>query len=172
MVNDSIEIRVEAAGWTEAMADAAGTCRASAAAALAVATPADRGAALSVLLSDDDTVRCLNRTYRGRDEATNVLSFAQRGPSETQQEERWPRAEAVLLGDIVVAFGVTAREADAAGRPIADHLSHLIVHGVLHLLGYDHEDDAEAEIMEQLETRVLAGLGVPDPYEGVVERQT
>ena len=101
-------------------------------------------------------MRRLNRDYRGKDKPTNVLSFPRRrllagrlGP---------------LLGDIVLAAETVAREAEDEGLALDDHLTHLIVHGFLHLLGYDHEDEAEAAVMEGLETAILGGLGIADPY--------
>jgi probable rRNA maturation factor len=111
---------------------------------------------LAIVLSDDSTIRGLNRTWRGLDKPTNVLSF----PS----PESGSIESVSHLGDIVIAFETTAREAKEEGKPFADHLMHLTVHGYLHLLGYDHESDAEAAAMERIETDILAGLGVPNPY--------
>ncbi len=115
-------------------------------------------------LADDDAVRHLNRRYRGRDSATNVLAF----PASDCAPGRLPALHAggppLALGDVVLAYETARVEADAQGKPFAGHVRHLMVHGVLHLAGYDHEDDASAEAMEHLETSVLAGLGVPDPY--------
>ena len=108
---------------------------------------------LTILLTDDATVQDLNTRFRGKDGPTNVLSF----PA--------PATAAPHLGDIVLAYGVCAREAAEQGKPLARHLMHLTAHGVLHLLGYDHETDADAEVMEALERDILATLGVPDPYE-------
>jgi probable rRNA maturation factor len=110
---------------------------------------------LTIVLSQDDEVRELNRRWRGRNRATNVLSFPMKslGP-----DGRRP------LGDVILAFETIAREAKAAQKPLGDHLSHLVVHGVLHLMGYNHKKPAEARRMEGLEVRVLAGLGIPDPY--------
>jgi probable rRNA maturation factor len=106
---------------------------------------------IAILLADDERVRSLNAAFRGKDAPTNVLSF--------------PAGEgAPELGDIALAFGVCAREAAEQGKSLAHHLQHLTAHGVLHLLGYDHESDAEAEAMEATERAILAGLGVPDPY--------
>jgi probable rRNA maturation factor len=124
------------------------------------ATPVE----VSIRLTDDAEVRELNRVYRGQDKPTNVLSFAGDGtePGEALDVEGAER-QPVLLGDVVVAFETTAAEAAAMGRPIEAHLAHLIVHGVLHLLGYDHLEDGEAARMEALETLVLDGLGYPDP---------
>jgi probable rRNA maturation factor len=107
---------------------------------------------VTILLTDDATVRELNARFRQKDAATNVLSF----PAPKNPERH--------LGDLALAYGVCAREAAEQGKPIAHHLMHLTVHGVLHLLGYDHMRDDEAEAMEGLERAVLAGLGVPDPY--------
>lgn len=113
------------------------------------------GAELSVVLTDDASIRAINAQWRQKDEPTNVLSFP--APPATPGAPR-------LLGDIVIAHETTAREAKAEGKPFADHLGHLAVHGFLHLLGYDHESDADAEVMERLERAILAKLGVPDPY--------
>ncbi len=97
-------------------------------------------------------MRDLNARFRDQDKATNVLSF----PAPPNPEDH--------LGDIALAYGVCAREAAEQGKPIGRHLQHLVVHGVLHLLGYDHMSDDEAKVMEDLERALLAGLGVPDPY--------
>ena len=121
-----------------------------------------RPAEVSLVLADDTMVAALNRDYRGKDGPTNVLSFP-------QQDGEAPPAGVLpgmpdMLGDVVIAFGVTAAEARDQGIPLADHLSHLCVHGMLHLLGFDHIDADEADRMERLETDILGGLGVPDPY--------
>jgi probable rRNA maturation factor len=108
--------------------------------------------ALTILLGDDATLQRLNCDYRGKDKPTNVLSF----PAAANEHG--------YLGDIAMAYGVAAREARAAGKSLCDHASHLAVHGVLHLLGYDHETAADAELMEPLEVAILAGLGIADPY--------
>ncbi|HEY1943306.1 MAG TPA: rRNA maturation RNase YbeY [Roseiarcus sp.] len=114
------------------------------------------GAELCVHLETDAHVRELNARWRGLDKPTNVLSFP--------AADLASLAQARLLGDIVLAFETVAREAEEEGKPLADHYRHLVVHGFLHLVGFDHEDDADAEIMEAMETRILARLGVPDPY--------
>ena len=113
---------------------------------------------ITILLADDATVRDLNARFRGRDNATNVLSF----PAAPQPG--LGLAGSQPLGDLAVAFGVCAAEAAEQGKTLGDHLQHLVVHGVLHLLGRDHENDADAEAMEAIELTVLAGLGVSDPY--------
>jgi probable rRNA maturation factor len=147
---------VEAGDWP---AETALEERVSAALAAAVAsarpqlTPA---AEVSFVFTDDEHVRDLNRRYRDKDSATNVLSFP--APQLT------PDAFGPQLGDVVFAYETVAREAADNGLPFDHHLSHLIVHGFLHLIAYDHETDGEAVAMETLETRILARLGVADPY--------
>lgn len=129
----------------------------SAAAALA-AHPSFAGHGVAdacVALSDDDNVLALNSTYRGMNKPTNVLSF----PAGSG-----PRDGVIPLGDIVLAVETITREANEQGIPTAQHLQHLVVHGLLHLLGYDHEAEDEAEEMEALEIAVLATLGIPNPY--------
>jgi probable rRNA maturation factor len=112
---------------------------------------------LAVVLSDDAAIRALNRDWRGKDAATNVLSFPAK---EARPDRRAPR----LLGDIVIAYETVAREAAAEGKPFMHHLAHLAVHGFLHLVGYDHEANGDADAMERLEIAILARLDVPDPY--------
>jgi probable rRNA maturation factor len=118
---------------------------------------------VTVSLADDIVQRQLNRDWRGIDHPTNVLAFPAWTPGAPI-----PPAAPLLLGDVVLAFETVVREAEEQGKPLADHLSHLIVHGVLHLLGFDHAGEAEAAIMESLETSILARLGVPDPYRGTM----
>ena len=118
---------------------------------------------IGVSLADDAAQQALNRDWRGTDRPTNVLAFPAWEPGTPV-----PPGAPVLLGDVVLAFETVAREAEEQGKPFAHHLSHLIVHGILHLLGYDHATDADAEAMERLETSILAGLGVPDPYRGTM----
>jgi len=142
-----IEIEVEAEAWTGALRDAEAVVDRAAQAALG-AVEGD----IVVLLTDDAAVRELNGRFRDKDRPTNVLSFP-------APENAFPH-----LGDIVLAYGVCATEAEAQSKTLADHLSHLVVHGVLHLLGRDHEDDAEAEEMEAEERDILAQIGVADPY--------
>ena len=114
-----------------------------------------READLAIRIVDEREGQALNRHYRGKDYATNVLSF----PAELPEGVKLP-----LLGDLVICAPVGAREAAEQGKPVAAHYAHLTVHGVLHLLGWDHEHDKDAEAMEQLEREVLAELGLPDPY--------
>jgi probable rRNA maturation factor len=114
---------------------------------------------LGVTLADDVEQQRLNREHRGQDAPTNVLAFPAWEPGRPV-----PSGAPVLLGDVVLAFETVAREAAEQAKPFADHFRHMIVHGVLHLLGYDHQTRAEAAIMELLETSILAELGVPNPY--------
>jgi probable rRNA maturation factor len=123
------------------------------------------GAELAVMLTDDEGIRTLNRNWRGIDKPTNVLSFPALQPTAPPGDDDPPR----MLGDIAIAYETLRREADEEQKPFDHHLSHLAVHGFLHLIGYDHETDAEAEAMEALEREVLAQLGIPDPY-GMRER--
>jgi probable rRNA maturation factor len=118
---------------------------------------------LAIILGDDAQQRRLNRDWRGIDRSTNVLAF----PA-WESGSPVPADAPLLLGDVMLAFETVAREAQEQGKSLADHLAHLIVHGVLHLLGYDHATDAEAAIMETLETSILASLGVADPYRGTM----
>jgi probable rRNA maturation factor len=113
-------------------------------------------AELSLVLTDDARIRLLNRDWRGFDKPTNVLSFP---AADADDDDPGP-----LLGDVIVAHETMAREAAAEGKSFDDHVAHLLVHGLLHLFGFDHETDAEAEEMEALETEILAGLGIADPY--------
>ncbi len=150
-----IDIEVEDEAWSTALPDAEALTLAAAQAALA---QFDSPGGVTILLTDDETVRELNARFRTQDKPTNVLSFpAPPLPEDMANPEHF-------LGDVALAFGVCAREAAEQGKPIGHHLQHLVAHGVLHLLGYDHIDDADAEAMEGLERVVLAGLGVPDPY--------
>ena len=118
-----------------------------------------READLAIRLVGSKEGRALNRHYRGKDYATNVLSFPAELPEGLPPGVRMP-----LLGDLVICAPVVAREAREQGKPLNAHYAHLTVHGALHLLGWDHEDSREAEAMEQLERDILAGLGVDDPY--------
>jgi probable rRNA maturation factor len=149
-----IETRIDGAGWTalEGLdALVAGSVRA------ALEESGDElaeGAEVSLLFCDDAAIRELNRQFRGQDKPTNVLSFP--GPDSLETS--------VFLGDIAIAFDTVAREALEQRKPLEQHCRHMIVHGFLHLLGYDHEDDEEAEAMEAMEIRILQRLGVDDPY--------
>ena len=121
---------------------------------------AETDAELSVKFTSDEEVRALNASWRGKDKATNVLSFPMSDPAGSAG------GRALLLGDVVLAHGVCAAEAAEKGVPIETHAAHLVVHGTLHLLGYDHETgDEDAEEMEEIERRALASIGIADPYQ-------
>jgi probable rRNA maturation factor len=153
----TIDLALRSARWRKALPDAAERAEAAARAALAGARRRlPHATELSIVLGDDALVRTLNARWRGRDRPTNVLSFA----SGEKRRAQHPH----LLGDVVLAFETVAGEAAAQQKPLADHLMHLVAHGVLHLLGFDHGRAAEASRMEALERRVLKGVGVPDPY--------
>jgi probable rRNA maturation factor len=161
----SIDVTVACAAWLSAGADAVALATTAARAALADAAPSTVAASLRVgiVLTDDAEQRRLNHSYRGADSATNVLAFAL-GDAPSPAPAGAPR----LLGDVVLAFETVAREAAEQEKPLADHLRHLVVHGVLHLLGFDHENDTEAAIMESRELAILKNLGVPDPYRDTI----
>jgi probable rRNA maturation factor len=156
-----LDVIVEGGAWPdtdlmEALARRAMT------AALNVASDAPEGGIeISLLLTDDAGIRSLNREWRGQDKPTNVLSF----PAPPQPGVPGLR----LLGDVALADGTVRREAETEGKAFEDHVTHLLVHGILHLLGYDHELEGQADIMEALEVKVLAGLGIADPYRGLAE---
>lgn len=153
----ALDIETEDDRW-DAIADRDRTLQRAADAALAVLPePPATDLLVSVLLTDDATIRGLNRDWRDQDKPTNVLSF----PSPSAAA---PPGAARPVGDVALAFETVAREAGEEGKTIGDHAAHLVVHGVLHLLGHDHHEDEEAEEMERLETLALARLGIADPY--------
>jgi len=157
---DAPEVEIDLAiihtAWKRALPSVASVARRAAEAALAQSGKRIGAAELSLVLADDATVQELNARWRGKDAPTNVLAFA--------SEEPPAKGKPVLLGDVVLAYETVAREAREQGKRLADHLRHLVIHGVLHLLGYDHIKPAPARRMEALETRILASLGVADPY--------
>ena len=160
---EAIDVSTESEDWLAACPEAEELSLKAAQAALAEAAAmgfaAEAALTLGIMLSDDAQQRGLNRTYRGKDSSTNVLSFALADP-----DSLTPPGAPVLLGDVVLAFETVAREAAEQNKPLSHHLQHLVVHGVLHLLGFDHENDADAAIMEAREVEILQTLGVPDPY--------
>ena len=140
---------------------------------MAAAKAASTGPAeLAIVLSNDSTVQALNRDWRGKNAPTNVLSFPAAPMLSGAPSLPVPRrggkspAPSPYIGDIVIAYQTTAREAVAEGKRFDHHLAHLAIHGFLHLLGYDHENDRDAEKMESLERRILGRLAIPDPYAG------
>lgn len=156
MTTPSVEVVCDSALWSAVpTAERLATCAAEA--ALAAARPSlGRDAEISILLTDDAAIRALNRIWRGIDQATNVLSFPAAAPERL--------AGAAHLGDVAIAIETMRREAEAEGKTPADHLAHLVVHGVLHLLGHDHELESQAQTMEALEVAILAEFGIADPY--------
>lgn len=150
------DIRVEDDRWAQGR-DLNAVVAACLTATAAEIETARENAELAILFTDDSAQRDLNKTYRGKDASTNVLSFPF---GDTPLPANMPRP----IGDISLAYETIMREAEDADIPPDAHLHHLIIHGLLHLLGYDHEDDAMASIMERMETRVLERLGIADPY--------
>ena len=147
-----IDVEIEDEAWLQALPDAVTLVERAAQGALDTLPKTEQGGAVAILLTDDDAVAELNTRFRGKPKSTNVLSF--------------PAAQSAYphLGDVALAYGVCAAEAQAQGKSLADHLTHLVVHGVLHLLGYDHEAEADAEVMEQMECEILRRFGIADPY--------
>ena len=149
-----IEVLVRSTCWRTEPGAENTVKKAIRAAAKAVSTPP---AELAIVLGDDSAIRALNRKWRGQNAPTNVLSFPAAASSKGLPASPY-------IGDIVIAYQTTAREAVAEGKPFNHHLTHLAVHGFLHLLGYHHDNDRDAEAMERLERRILKRLAVPDPY--------
>jgi len=152
-----IDVMVQSPRWKKQPRASAIVRKAIQAAAKATST---RYPELAIVLTDDSAIRALNHDWRGFDKPTNVLSFPALQPEGAGGEDDAPR----MLGDIAIAYETTRREADEEQKPFDHHLSHLAVHGFLHLIGYDHENDDDAEDMEALEREILSSLGIPDPY--------
>lgn len=165
----TVDVIVEAADWAALDLAAIAERAASAVAArLGLRGPAE----LSVLATSDAAVARLNADFRGKPAPTNVLSWPAQplAPPAPGQPPPRPEPDAtgeLALGDIALAWETCAREAEIGGKPLADHATHLVVHAILHLLGYDHTCDEDAALMEGLETEILTALGLPDPYSGV-----
>jgi probable rRNA maturation factor len=156
-----VEVLVEDGRWADAGIDAVAERAARAALAAAGRDPDQHE--IGLLACGDARIAELNEEFRGKPHPTNVLSwpaFHGAVPEPPGQPGEGP----LFLGDLALAYGTCAREAETAGIPLADHAAHLVVHGVLHLLGHDHADDAEADAMEALETKALATMGIRDPY--------
>lgn len=149
------DISIDDEAWN-AVADLEGLATRAVATSLGLVDMAD--AQLALNFADDETLGRLNAQWRGKPKPTNVLSFPA-GPGMT------PPDEPAFLGDVILASGVTQAEAREQGKSWADHTAHLIIHGVLHLAGHDHETEEEAAVMEALEIRAMAALGLPNPYE-------
>ncbi len=153
----ALDLSIESPGWPPEDELRALAERAVAAVAAELGLDAQDECELSLLFTDDARMQTLNRDWRGKDKPTNVLSFP---AFPVRPGDRLPP----MLGDIAIAHETVEREAAEERKPLAHHLSHMVVHGMLHLLGHDHEDDGEAEIMEDAERRILARLAIPDPY--------
>jgi probable rRNA maturation factor len=171
--NLDISFSLEAGDWEAAVADVEQLVEAAARAAFEAAERPEilngATAEMSLVLADDALVQTLNRDYRDKDKPTNVLSFALLDGSDDSDDDTddvLARAEGmpILIGDVILAFETVQREAREQGKSIGNHLTHLVIHGVLHLLGYDHQSDPDADRMERLETSILARMGIADPY--------
>lgn len=145
----TLDLRIEDSHWTDVIAGIEDVCVMALEAGYAIT---HRNGEVALLLTDDAEMHRLNRDWRGKDKPTDVLSF----PADEM--------EAPFLGDIAIGFGVSSADASTRGIPLASHLSHLLIHGYLHLLGHDHMEDTEAREMEALEVRALATLNIADPY--------
>lgn len=156
--DELVVVSVTDDAWIDARADAPAFCREAARKVREhnQRTQGDAIGEITIVLADDESVRQLNREYRGLDKPTNVLSFTASSPPIP--------GEVAPLGDIILGFETVNRESKELDTSLVHHIQHLVVHGCLHLLGYDHEDDRDAERMESLETSILLGLGIPDPY--------
>ncbi|MCX7304049.1 MAG: rRNA maturation RNase YbeY [Hyphomicrobiales bacterium] len=153
----SIDLTVEAGEWPARRSLRALVQKAVEAALVEVGAATDAPCELGVVFTDDAHIRALNAAWRAKDKPTNVLSFPafKLSPGDTLPP---------LLGDIVLAAQTVSREAELEGKPLGHHISHLVIHGLLHLLGHDHEEEGEADRMEALERTALARLAIPDPY--------
>jgi len=160
-----IHLSLDDARWG-AVAAVAPLARRAARAALKRQASGLRSAELSLVLASDRRLRALNRDWRGVDKPTNVLAF----PADDAVSDGAAAGPPRQLGDVILAYETVTAEARAQGKSTAAHLSHLVVHGVLHLLGFDHQTDAEAIDMEAAEVAILAGLGLPDPYRALSGR--
>ncbi len=154
----TVDVQRAAPGWKTLPGVAALVRRSARQTVVMADIPVLKGATIAVLLADDARVRAVNQQWRSQDKPTNVLSFPGAAADRISQSP--------CLGDIILAYETIAAEAQAETKPMAHHIAHLVVHGVLHLLGYDHMTLADAERMEQRESAILASLDVPDPYAG------
>jgi probable rRNA maturation factor len=178
-----ILLSIEESGWQEAAPAGMSLetlVERAARAALIAAAPRLKLGEVSIVLASDERVQTLNREWRGQDKPTNVLSFPGGDPDDFEEDEEedddssededededYEGPPPLQLGDVILAWPTVRREAEAQGKPVAAHMSHLLVHGVLHLLGYDHQEEEQAGLMEGLEVAILAGLGIADPYGG------
>jgi probable rRNA maturation factor len=154
-----LALEIEDPRWTTALPSVAKFLEKAIALALADVDDKSRTVEVGVRLVDDGTIQALNRDWRGRDKPTNVLSFPLGDPAPVDDPDfPW------LIGDIVMSFDTVTAEATRDGKSLEHHVVHLAIHATLHLIGHAHEDEAEAEAMEAVEVKLLAGLGIPDPY--------
>jgi probable rRNA maturation factor len=154
-----LALEIEDPRWTQALPNAAELLEQAIGLALADVGGDSRTIEVGVRLVDDGTIQGLNRDWRGRDKPTNVLSFPLGDPGPVDDPDfPW------LIGDIVMSFDTVTAESIRDGKSLEHHVAHLAIHAALHLIGHDHEDEAEADAMEALEVKLLAGLGIPDPY--------
>jgi len=167
--NLDISVSLEAGDWEAVVADVEQRIETAARTAFDAAerpsvldgAPAE----MSLVLADDALVQTLNRDYRDKDKPTNVLSFALLDDlDDTDDDLARDEGMPILIGDVILAFETVQREAREQDKSVGDHLTHLVIHGVLHLLGYDHLSDPDADRMERLETSILARMGIADPY--------
>lgn len=165
-----VDLVIDEPGWERALPEIRDVATIAAELALGAADLPPDGFTISLLACDDARIAALNAGFRGRDAPTNVLSWPafSLGAAEPGARPARPPAASVggrtPLGDVAIALGTVTREAESAGLPLKSHALHLILHGCLHLLGYDHERPEDADLMEGVETRALAGIGLPDPY--------
>jgi probable rRNA maturation factor len=164
----TLDIAIDTDGEWDSSSDWASLARSAATAAIAESAfpqlgQGERAVELSIRLTSDAEVHALNAEWRGKDKPTNVLSFPMTEAEELEEASSGPE---LMLGDIILAHGVCAEEAAGKEIPIDQHAAHLMVHGTLHLLGYDHMDDDSAADMESREVRALARMGIADPYAG------
>ena len=162
-----LDVAIEADAEWDSSTDWAALARKAAESAIAESAfpqlaTGSRPVEISVRLTSDDEVRALNEQWRGKDRPTNVLSFPMAEPAELQSDDD----RELMLGDVVLAHGICTAEAAAKAIPVEEHAAHLLVHGTLHLLGDDHQDDESAAAMEAREVRALVRLGIANPYEG------
>lgn len=170
MTDPMVEFRIEEDAWTQAVPDLAAVAEAATLAAFDEVDLAARRYSVSLLACDDARIAALNKSFRSQEKPTNVLSWPafDLGPATPGEHPPKPLImdanRRILLGDVAIALQTCAREADAASKPLKNHVMHLILHGVLHLLGYDHETYADAALMEGIERGALAKAGIDDPY--------
>lgn len=157
----SIDVDIREAAWTALDKNLATMCEDILQAVWPSLSTTNNDFEVSVVLADDAMLQQLNKKYRGKDAPTNVLSF----PTDLGDDERVPDGEPAPLGDIVLSFDTLKREAADLGIEMGDHFTHLLVHGMLHLIGYDHETDEDAAEMESLEIDILADMGIINPYQ-------